>query len=129
MPSNSPRDALELIILLCTYNPDLRITAHRALKHRYFNLLREDTRENLELQSQGSSRIALQAAALLPVQQIDPNLQKVQEIQEMYKPLYKKNSNVSKKKYLTSKMYRNRLLFYFKDIIEALNEVVIIYFD
>ena len=94
MPSNSPRDAIELIILLCTYNPDLRITAHRALKHRYFNLLREDTRENLD--TQGSSRIALQAATILPVQQIEPNVN-LQEFQDMYKPIYKKNPNVSKK--------------------------------
>ena len=92
MPNSSSRDAIDLICLLCTYNPDLRITAHRALKHKYFNLLRETSRENLN--TEGSTRIAIQATNMLPVQQVEPALN-IQEIQEVYKPLYKKNPTVS----------------------------------
>ncbi|XP_005093100.2 MAPK/MAK/MRK overlapping kinase [Aplysia californica] len=34
-------DAIELIYLMCTYDPDDRITAREALKHRYFKEMRD----------------------------------------------------------------------------------------
>lgn len=33
-------EAIQLIYLMCTYDPDERITAHQALKHTYFRTLR-----------------------------------------------------------------------------------------
>ncbi len=33
-----PREAIDLIYLLCTYDPEHRINAHKALKHQYFIL-------------------------------------------------------------------------------------------
>jgi renal tumor antigen len=37
---NFPKEAVDLIYLLCTYDPDHRISAQRAQKHKYFNHLR-----------------------------------------------------------------------------------------
>jgi renal tumor antigen len=34
------QEAIELIYLMCTYDPDERITARQALKHHYFKDLR-----------------------------------------------------------------------------------------
>lgn len=52
LPNSSP-EAIELINLLCTYDPDNRISAHRALKHRYFNPYR-DRQPNKENQEPAS---------------------------------------------------------------------------
>ena len=97
MPNNYPRDALELINFLCTYNPDLRITAHRALKHRYFNILRENSRENLkQTPTEGALRIPINQPNLVSIQtQPDTNMNmNVSEGVELYKPVFKKNPNV-----------------------------------
>ena len=47
LPNSSP-ETIELINLLCTYDPDNRISAHRALKHRYFNPYRDRPANNKE---------------------------------------------------------------------------------
>lgn len=33
-------DAVDLIAILCTYDPDHRVSAHRALKHSYFDIIK-----------------------------------------------------------------------------------------
>ena len=38
-------EAIELIYLMCTYDPDERITARQALKHGYFKELRYSGKE------------------------------------------------------------------------------------
>ncbi len=39
MPNYFP-DAADLIYNLCAYDPDQRLSAHRALKHNYFNFIK-----------------------------------------------------------------------------------------
>lgn len=38
-------DVVDLITHLCTYDPDQRISAHKALKHPYFDVIRKDALE------------------------------------------------------------------------------------
>lgn len=46
--SNFNSDSVDLIKKLCAYDPDLRITANRALKHSFFNILikRDKNKDN-----------------------------------------------------------------------------------
>lgn len=37
---HAPRDCIDLIYKMCTYDPDERLTARQALKHSYFKELR-----------------------------------------------------------------------------------------
>ena len=92
---NSPRDALDLINLLCTYNPDMRISAHRALRHRYFNLLKENTNDNVK-RTPETIMVQTQPSNLTPVKQASQ--QSKQENKEPIKnrPVFKKNPNVNK---------------------------------
>ncbi|CAD5121268.1 DgyrCDS9798 [Dimorphilus gyrociliatus] len=41
---HAPRDCIDLIYKMCTYDPDERLTARQALKHSYFKELREQER-------------------------------------------------------------------------------------
>ena len=101
MPNNYPREALELINFLCTYNPDLRITAHRALKHRYFNYLREMSRDSLkQTPTEGATRVPaippMNGVVTVQTQPQEGNARNVGDGIELYKPIYKKNPNVNK---------------------------------
>lgn len=37
---HSSAESIHLINLLCTYDPDQRLSAHKALKHEYFEPIR-----------------------------------------------------------------------------------------
>jgi serine/threonine protein kinase len=39
-------DVIDLLIQMCTYDPDSRITAFNALTHPYFDLVRYDSSTN-----------------------------------------------------------------------------------
>ncbi|BFZ06778.1 hypothetical protein BsWGS_09817 [Bradybaena similaris] len=45
-------EAIQLIYLLCTYDPEERITAHQALKHVYFNNWRFENKKEVHLSRQ-----------------------------------------------------------------------------
>lgn len=95
---NFPRDSIDLVNLLCTYDPDMRISAHRALKHRYFNFLRDlankenDSKTPGEIEGIGGGRVSKKSIDMTEsasVLELHPEILQAGAV-EMYKPIMKR---------------------------------------
>lgn len=98
---NIHKDAVELVNILCTYDPDDRITAHKALKHNFFNLIKEisNNKENemitmfneveLDRSSKKSIDTGFESGSVLELQ---PQLNRNGSTTELYKPVLKRKS-------------------------------------
>ncbi|CAF0918078.1 unnamed protein product [Brachionus calyciflorus] len=62
-----PPDGIDLVKLLCTYDPDQRITANRALKHKFFDILIKNEKENVMPDTKPRQKKSIDSSASEPV--------------------------------------------------------------
>lgn len=66
--SNFNQDSVDLIKKLCIYDPDLRITANRALKHKFFDILIKHDKKIDNLQLIAGPKKSIDSNASEPIQ-------------------------------------------------------------
>lgn len=71
--SNFNPDSVDLIKKLCTYDPDLRITANRAIKHSFFDILIKHDKEKENQKIVPGPRKSIDSNASEPVQMLMSN--------------------------------------------------------
>ncbi|RNA02358.1 MAPK MAK MRK overlapping kinase-like, partial [Brachionus plicatilis] len=71
--SNFNLDSVDLIKKLCTYDPDLRITANRAIKHKFFDILIKHDKEKETQKFFPAPRKSIDSNASEPIQVLMSN--------------------------------------------------------
>lgn len=88
---NFPSDSVELVKILCTYDPEQRITAHRALKHNFFNIRKENKENEQPDSSEQIKPVNKQQQQNHSIPTVDLNAEMSKNANtEMFKPVLKR---------------------------------------